>query len=93
MVDKILSNVGEKMIMASYPSCEGADARNSENVDKYQECTNSISKSSSKIQNNIRDIEIFSTFQEGVRSNQTKLAKMIEFRITIDHNDITFTSQ
>ena len=74
MVDKLLYNVGEKMILASYASCNNDVTRDPKNVVEYQECTNSIiSKSSSMIQKNIKEIELFSIFHKGEISIGTKL--------------------
>ena len=77
-VDKSLYNVGEKMILALYSRCNCTDSRDPKNVIEYQECTNSIiSKSSSMIQKNLKEIELFSIFHKGEISIGTKLEQIL----------------
>lgn len=72
-VDKVLYSVGKNMIMASYPTCNDRDARDPKKIYEYQECTKEISKTSSLIYENIKDIELFSELYKGEMSIQTIL--------------------
>ena len=73
-VDKVSYNAAVNMTMSFYPLCANISAWDTANVNQYQECTAQISNSSSLIQENIDDIEIFSVNRNANISIQTETA-------------------
>ena len=77
-VDKVSYGAAVKMVMTLYPMCETKASWDPNNVTKYIECTNQISKSSHLIQKNIEDIESFSINGFRNMSAQTGLKQILE---------------
>ena len=59
-VERVSYNAAKKKTMALYKSCNDKSAWDIEKVEKYQKCTDQISKSNHRIQENIDYIKMFS---------------------------------
>ena len=77
-LDKVSYRAAVKMVMTLYPMCETKALWDPNNVTKYLECTDQISKSSHLIQKNIEDIESFSINGFRNMSAQTRLKQILE---------------
>ena len=60
-VDKLSYNAAVTLTMKLYLACADNDAWNSTNGEKFQSCTNEISRSNYLIQKNFNEIKFFST--------------------------------
>ena len=77
-VDEVTYNAGVNIIMSLYENCNDSKAWNSANVERYQRCTNQISKSNSVIERSMSHIESFSVNFSANMSLQIILEKILE---------------
>ena len=77
-VDKVTYNAGVNIIMSLYENCNNSKAWNSANVERYQRCTNQISKSNPVIERSMSHIESFAVNCCTNMSLYTKLEQILE---------------
>ena len=77
-VDKVAYNAGVNIIMSLYENCNNSKAWNLANVERYQRCTNQISKSNFVIKRSMSHIESFSVNCCAKMSLQIKLEQILE---------------
>ena len=76
-VERVSYNAAKKKTMALYKSCNDKSAWDFEKVEKYQKCTDQISKSNHRIQENIDYIKIFSVNNNDEMSIHNNLGRIL----------------
>ena len=77
-VDKVTYIAAMNMTMDLYQNCKDTSAWDPVNLEKYQKCTNQISKSSSFIHESMSNIEIFTISRSKKISVQIELEQILE---------------